>query len=171
MPLRFGDQCEACQKHIQCGGSCPSCLPSNAKLKRCAGCQLTLYCDKRCQTRHRNLHKPHCVQEQAIMGVGGKEYQIFKKWCLRTCHDHITSSPPPNGTTPTADDILLIVTQRNDSDEKFSTLYRVWVRAEELPEKIRPERRPCTLYIYTIESAEPHPTVPPYYMPLHFIDQ
>ncbi|CAA7268716.1 unnamed protein product [Cyclocybe aegerita] len=96
MPLKVGDICENCRKHIyqrgQCGDTpCQKCLPPGQLLKTCSNCRFIRYCSKTCQKGDWAIHKIGCrvacniqdMQKQ-LSAETRANYKSFVEWCTDT---------------------------------------------------------------------------------------
>ncbi|KAF8955709.1 hypothetical protein BDZ97DRAFT_2063512 [Flammula alnicola] len=101
MPLKPGEMCEHCHKHIHPQSepskeimlahpppACQSCLPSNQTLKTCKRCKLVRYCGRDCQKAHWPDHKTACKvhidlrNEARELGMFVEAKQAsFARWC------------------------------------------------------------------------------------------
>ncbi|KAJ6530687.1 hypothetical protein B0H19DRAFT_1191811, partial [Mycena capillaripes] len=134
MPLLPQEQCQNCGKHSKMlhysRSKCSLCAPT---LLRCAGCNLTLYCDETCQKKHRKMHRPFCKIEEELTSLAQtsgclKKFKNFKAWCRKE-----TSTILHNAH---ATEIL----PSHSSDHFFLVNYPeqtgFWARLSEVPEHV-----------------------------------
>ncbi|KAJ7693963.1 hypothetical protein B0H17DRAFT_1058795 [Mycena rosella] len=75
MPFYAGsnDRCYRCNE------------PGDSKLRKCARCQVALYCSPQCQKEDWKLHKPTCIDHKAILKNNGDpsvevHLKVLLKW-------------------------------------------------------------------------------------------
>ncbi|KAF8068588.1 hypothetical protein FPV67DRAFT_1081966 [Lyophyllum atratum] len=102
MPLRPGERCEHCHKHVHPQSkllskdditvhpppACDACLSPNDTLKTCSSCKLVRYCGRDCQRAHWPAHKKFCKvnvdlrkDAKELGEVVQAKQASFARWC------------------------------------------------------------------------------------------
>ncbi|KAJ7868981.1 hypothetical protein B0H14DRAFT_2728533 [Mycena olivaceomarginata] len=170
MPLLQNDQCQNCGRHSETlhknGSKCSLCAPA---LRRCAGCKLTLYCDKTCQKQHRPMHRLHCKDEVGLTSLAQKagclkKFNNFQAWCRKETSE-ISRNAHAKEIPHSKDHFFLV---------NYPECTGFWVQSSEFPEpflkflKLSEDEMtilvlnlelPFPLGVYTIKEDHPFTTL------------